>query len=81
MQPFMTQMTLWVDSSLNFQSSSSWNAAVFNKLHFVKPSLGGWQPSYRIDRKEEVTHQHQKGIFRAENAIKRTSVLCIRLIC
>ena len=33
----------------------SWNAAVFNKLHFIKPSLGEWQPNYRIDRKEEVT--------------------------
>ena len=33
----------------------SWNAAVFNKLHFIKPSLGERQPNYRIDRKEEVT--------------------------
>ena len=33
----------------------SWNAAVFNKLHSIKPSLGEWQPNYRIDRKEEVT--------------------------
>ena len=33
----------------------SWNAAVFNKLHFIKPSLSEWQPNYRIDRKEEVT--------------------------
>ena len=31
------------------------NAAVFNKLHSIKPSLGEWQPSYRIDCKEEVT--------------------------
>ena len=33
----------------------SWNAAVFNKLHSIKPSLCEWQPNYRIDRKEEVT--------------------------
>ena len=33
----------------------SWNAAVSNKLHSIKPSLGEWQPNYRIDRKEEVT--------------------------
>ena len=33
----------------------SWNTAVLNKLHSNKPSLGEWQPSYRIDRKEEVT--------------------------
>ena len=33
----------------------SWNAAVLNKLHSIKPSLGEWQPNYRIDRKEEVT--------------------------
>ena len=33
----------------------SWNAAVFNKLHSIKPSLSEWQPYYRIDRKEEVT--------------------------
>ena len=33
----------------------SWNAAVFNKLHSIKPSLGEWQPNYRIDRIEEVT--------------------------
>ena len=33
----------------------SWNAAVLNKLHPVKPSLGEWQPNYRINRKEEVT--------------------------
>ena len=33
----------------------SWNVAVFNKLHSIKPSLSEWQPNYRIDRKEEVT--------------------------
>ena len=33
----------------------SWNAAMFNKLHSIKPSLGEWQPNYRVDRKEEVT--------------------------
>ena len=27
---------------------------MFNKLHSIKPSLGEWQPNYRIDRKEEV---------------------------
>ena len=24
----------------------SWNAAVLNKLHSIKPSLGEWQPNY-----------------------------------
>ena len=33
----------------------SWNAAVLNKIHSIKLSLGEWLPSYRIDRKEEVT--------------------------
>ena len=33
----------------------SWNAAILNKLHSIKPSLGEWQPNYRIDCKEEVT--------------------------
>ena len=33
----------------------SWNAAVLNKLHAIKPSLCEWQPSFRIDRKKEVT--------------------------
>ena len=28
---------------------------MFKKLLSIKPSLGEWQPSYRIDRKEEVT--------------------------
>ena len=28
---------------------------MLNKLHSIKPSLGEWQPNYRIDRKEEVT--------------------------
>ena len=28
----------------------SWNAAVLTKLHSIKPSLGEWQPNYRIDR-------------------------------
>ena len=28
---------------------------MFNKIHSIKPSLGEWQPSYGIDRKEEVT--------------------------
>ena len=31
------------------------DAAIFNKLHSIKPSLGEWQPGNRIDRKEEVT--------------------------
>ena len=30
----------------------SWNVGVLNKLHSIKPSLGEWQPNYRIDRKE-----------------------------
>ena len=31
-----------------------WNGAVVNKLHSVKPVLGGWQFSYRWCRKDEV---------------------------
>ena len=30
-------------------------AAVFNKLHSIKSSLGEWQLNYRMDCKEEVT--------------------------
>ena len=42
--------------SINTFVHSKWqNTAVLNKLHSIKPSLGEWQPSYRIDRKEEVT--------------------------
>ena len=32
-----------------------WNTALLNQLHFIKPSFGEWQPSDRINRKEEVT--------------------------
>ena len=44
-----------INTYLHDKWQISWNAAVFNKLHSIKPSLGEWQPSYRIDRKEEVT--------------------------
>jgi len=33
---------------------ASWNDAVNNKLHTIKPILGEWTPSYRDDRREEV---------------------------
>ena len=44
-----------INTFLNNKWQMSWNAAVLNELHSIKPSLGEWQPSYRIDRKEEVT--------------------------
>ena len=44
-----------INTFLHYKWQMSWNAAVFNKLHSIKPSLGEWQPNYRIDRKEEVT--------------------------
>ncbi len=33
---------------------ASWNDAVNNKLHAIKPTLGEWTPSYRSVRREEV---------------------------
>jgi hypothetical protein len=33
---------------------ASWNDAVNNKLHAIKPTLGEWTPSYRAVRREEV---------------------------
>ena len=44
-----------INAFLHNKWQMSWNAAVFNKLHSIKPSLGEWHPNYRIDRKEEVT--------------------------
>ena len=44
-----------INTFLHNKWQMSWNAAVFNKLHSIKPSLGEWQSNYRIDRKEEVT--------------------------
>ena len=44
-----------INTFLHNKWQMSWNATVFNKLHSIKPSLGDWQSSYRIDRKEEVT--------------------------
>ena len=44
-----------INTFLHNKWQMSWNAAVFNKLHSIKPSLGEWQPNYRIDRKEETT--------------------------
>ena len=44
-----------INTFLHNKWQMSLNAAVFNKLHSIKPSLGDWQSSYRIDRKEEVT--------------------------
>ena len=41
-----------INTFLHNKWQMSWNAAVFNKLHSIKPSLGEWQPNYRIDRKE-----------------------------
>ena len=43
-----------INTFLHNKWQMSWNAAVLNKLHSIKPSLGEWQPSYRIDRQEEV---------------------------
>lgn len=44
-----------INDNLRNKWQSAWNAAVNNKLHSIKPSLGEWQPSHRTDRKEEVT--------------------------
>ena len=44
-----------INTFLHNKWQTSWNAAVLNKLHSIKPSLGEWQPSYRIDRKKGVT--------------------------
>ena len=44
-----------INTFLRNKWQMSWNAAVLNKLHSMKPSLGEWHPNYRIDRKEEVT--------------------------
>ena len=44
-----------INTFLHNKWQMSWNAAVFNKLYSIKPSLGEWHPNYRIDRKEEVT--------------------------
>ena len=44
-----------INTFLHNKWQMSWNAAVINKLHSLKPSLDEWQTSYRIDRKEEVT--------------------------
>ena len=33
---------------------SSWDLAIHNKLHSLKPALGEWEPSYRRTRKDEV---------------------------
>ena len=52
--PF-TDFKPYINTFLHNKWQMSWNAAVLNKLHSIKPSLGEWQPSYRIDRKEEIT--------------------------
>ena len=44
-----------INTFLHNKWQMSWNAAVLNKLHSIKPSLGEKQPNYRVDRKEEVT--------------------------
>ena len=44
-----------INTFLHNKWQMSWNAAVLNKLHSIKPSLGEGQPSYRKDRQEEVT--------------------------
>ena len=44
-----------INTFLHNMWQMSWNAAILNKLHSIKPSLGEWQQSYRIDHKEEVT--------------------------
>ena len=52
--PF-TDFKPYINTFLHNKWQTSWNAAVFNKLRSIKPSLGDWQLSYRNDRKEEVT--------------------------
>ena len=43
-----------INSFLKSNWQSSWDAAVTNKLHSVKPVLGEWLPSFRTIRREEV---------------------------
>ena len=43
-----------INSSLHSSWQTSWDAAVTNKLHSVKPVLGEWLPSFRPIRREEV---------------------------
>ena len=43
-----------INSFLTSSWQSSWDAAVTNKLHSVKPVLGEWLPSFRTVRREEV---------------------------
>ena len=52
--PF-TDFKLCINTFLHNQWKMSWNSAVLDILHSIKPSLGEWQPTYRIDRKEEGT--------------------------
>ena len=43
-----------INSFLTSSWQSSWDAAVNNKLHSIKPVLGEWLPSFRTNRREEV---------------------------
>ena len=51
--PF-TDVKPCINTFLRNKQQLSCSAAVFNRLHAIKLALGEWQPSYRIDRKEEV---------------------------
>ena len=43
-----------INKSLKSAWQSTWDAAVTNKLHSVKPVLGEWLLSFRINRREKV---------------------------
>ena len=43
-----------INVSLKSSWQSTWDAAITNKLHSVKPVLGEWLPSFRTNRREKV---------------------------
>ena len=51
--PF-TDFKLSISQYINSSWQTSWDAAVYNKLHSIKPVLGEWRPAYRSTRREEV---------------------------
>ena len=43
-----------INKSFKLAWQSTWDAAVTNKLHSVRPVLGEWLPSFRTNRREKV---------------------------
>ena len=59
-----------INKSLKSAWQSTWDAAVINKLHSVKPVLGEWLPFFRTNRREKVV------LARLEQAILAIPFLC-----